>query len=453
MIRNRVATLPACLGILAICGACASSLEPVPPEAYSFNADERRMIEWIDAHAEDAVALLAETVNIGSGTMNHDGVRAVGRVMRRELDALGFDTEWIEMPPEVNRAGHLFGRRSVVAGDVVPKVLLIGHLDTVFEADDPFQSFERDGDIARGPGVDDMKSGNVIIVYALKALAAIGALDGLNLVVAYTGDEEKAGQPLETSRRDLIEAGRWADVALGFESAVNYDDTDWATIARRSSSDWILEVTGKQAHSSGIFSADVGAGAIFEAARILNGFYERVRGEQYLTFNAGTIQGGTDVDYDSEQNRGRTFGKTNVVPRRVVVHGGIRAISSEQLQRAQEDMRNVAAQNLPHTSATLSFSDRYPPMAPTEGNRRLQQELSRINEALGRGPMPALDPSRRGAADISFVAPYTDALAGMGALGEGGHSPEERLDLTTMPLAVKRAAILLYRLGREAAGN
>ncbi len=446
----RIATLLTCVGIVTICAACATSVERVPSGAESFNEDERRMIEWIDAHAEDAIALLAETVNIGSGTMNHDGVHAVGRVMRRELDTLGFDTEWIDMPPAVNRAGHLFGRRISSAGT---NILLIGHLDTVFEADDEFQSFERDGDIARGPGVDDMKSGNVIIVYALKALAAIGALDDLNVVVAYTGDEEKAGQPLEISRRDLIEAGRWADVALGFESAVHYDDTDWATIARRSSSSWLLEVTGKQAHSSGIFSNDVGAGAIFEAARILHGFYEQVRGAQYLTFNAGTIQGGTDVEYDPEQNRGHTFGKTNVVPRHAVVHGGIRTISVEQLERARERMRAVAAQNLPHTSAELSFADKYPPMAPTDGNRRLQQALSRINEALGRGPMPALDPSQRGAADISFVAPYTDALAGMGALGEGGHTPEESLDLTTMPLAVKRAAILLYRLSKKAAGS
>ena len=413
--------------------------------AADFNADEQRMIEWIDAHAENAIELLAETVNIGSGTMNHDGVRAVGQVMRRELDGLGIETEWIDMPPEVNRAGHLFGRKDGRG----KKFLLIGHLDTVFEADDAFQSFARDGDIARGPGVDDMKSGNAIIVYALKALDEIGVLDNLAIVVAYIGDEEKSGQPLSISRKHLIEAGQWADVALGFESAIRYDDTDWATISRRSSSSWILEVAGRQAHSSGIFGEDAGAGAIFEAARILNSFYDEVRGEEHLTFNAGTISGGTDVDYDAQQNRGRTFGKTNVIPRRVVVHGGIRTISDEQLQRAREKMRAVVARSLPHTSATIEFQDRYPSMSPTDGNRRLMAEYSAINEALGRGPMPALDPSRRGAADISFVAPYADGLAGLGALGDGGHTPNESLDLTSMPLAIKRAAILIYRLSKE----
>ncbi|MDH3533084.1 MAG: M20/M25/M40 family metallo-hydrolase, partial [Gammaproteobacteria bacterium] len=298
----------------ALCGNSAFAAE--------FTAEEQRMIEWIDAHAEDANALLAETVGIGSGTMNHDGVRAVGRVMRRELDALGLDTEWIEMPPEVNRAGHLFGRKEGKG----KRFLLIGHLDTVFEADDAFQSYRREGDTAYGPGVEDMKSGNAVIVYALKALKEIGALDEIPVVVAYTGDEEKSGSPKSVSRKHLIEAGQWADIALGFESAMTFDATDWATISRRSSSGWTLEVTGKQAHSSLIFGDEYGAGAIFEAARILNAFYAQVRGERHLTFNAGTIQGGTDVEYDDQQNRGRTFGKTNVVPRKVIVHGGIRTI-------------------------------------------------------------------------------------------------------------------------------
>ncbi len=409
------------------------------------NADERRMVEWIDVHAEDAIELLAETVNIGSGTMNHEGVRDVGDVMFRELEQLGLATEWVEMPPEVNRAGHVIARKTGKG----KKILLIGHLDTVFESDDDFQSFRRDGDTAYGPGIDDMKAGNVTIIYALKALAEIGALQDIPVVVVYSGDEEKPGAPIAVVRQHLTDAGRWADVALGFESAVTFDDTDWATIARRSSSSWTLEVAGEQAHSSGIFSDSVGAGAIFEAARILNGFYDEVRGEEYLTFNAGTIQGGTDVEYDAQLTRGTTFGKTNIVPRKVVVHGGIRTISQAQLERARDKMRAVVEASLPNTSAAITFWDRYPSMSPTEGNQALQVSLSGVNEALGRGPMPALDPSRRGAADISFVAPYTDSLAGLGALGTGGHTPEESLDLTSLPLAIKRAAILIYRLNSD----
>ncbi|MBT8081015.1 MAG: M20/M25/M40 family metallo-hydrolase [Gammaproteobacteria bacterium] len=416
--------------------ACATTLDE----------NEQRMVEWIDSHTEDAIALLEETVNISSGTMNHEGVREVGDVMRRELDALGLDTEWIELPPEMQRAGHLFGRK---LGGNGRKFLLIGHLDTVFEADDEFQAFVRDGDRATGPGVEDMKGGNVVIVYALKALKEIGALDDIPVVVAYTGEEEKTGRPLSISRKDLIDAGQWADVGLGFESAVTFDGSDWGTVARRSSSSWLLKVEGVQAHSSGIFSEGVGAGAVFEAARILEAFYDEVRGERELTFNVGTIQGGTDVGYDRQQNRGTTFGKTNVVARTAVVHGGIRAISQEQLDRAKNKMLAIVEASLPRTKASIEFDDSYPPMAPTDGNRALMKVLSEVNADLGRGPMKELDPLKRGAADVSFVAPYTDALAGMGVLGKGGHTPHESIDLTSMPLAIKRAAILIYRLSRE----
>jgi len=429
------------------CGLVLVTSLGTSAEGLQLSENEKAMVSWIDAHQNEAIALLEKTVNIGSGTMNHAGVRAVGNVMAGELDALGLETRWIDMPEEMNRAGHLFATKKGQG----QKFLLIGHLDTVFEADDNFQAFTRDGNIATGPGIADMKDGNTVIIYALRALQHIGALDGIPITVAYTGDEEKSGRPLSISRRDLIEAGKWADITLGFEGAITSEGSDWATIARRSSSSWMLEVNGKQAHSSSIFSEQTGAGAINETARILNAFYTDVRGDYGLTFNAGTIQGGTAVNYDSSLNRGTTFGKTNVVPNTAIVHGGIRALSVEQLARAKAKMQAIVANHLPHTSASISFADSYPPMAPSDGNRRLADELSEVNQALGRGPMKTWDPLRRGAADISFVAPYSDALAGMGALGKGGHTPNESLELDSMALAIKRAAILIYRLSGKAA--
>jgi glutamate carboxypeptidase len=407
--------------------------------------DEQAISDWVDQHQEQAIALLEETVNIGSGTMNHEGVRAVGDVMARELSALNLDVRWIDMPESVNRAGHLFAKKDGAGA----KLLLIGHLDTVFEADDEFQAFNRIGNTAEGPGISDMKSGNAVIIYALKALAHIHALKNMAITVAYTGDEEKPGRPLNIARKDLLEAGQWADIALGFEGAITTEGDDWATIARRSSSSWMLQIKGRQAHSSVIFSEDVGAGAINEAARILNAFYTQVRGEYGLTFNAGNIQGGTAVTYEAATNKGTAFGKTNVVPSYTTVHGGIRALSVEQLKNAKQHMQAIVATHLPHTEATLSFDDGYPPMAPTEGNKTLALALSKVNEDLGRGVMKTWDPLRRGAADIAFVAPYTDALAGLGALGKGGHTPNESLQLDSMALAIKRAAILMLRLSKD----
>lgn len=416
--------------------------------AHGLTSDEQSMLDWIDAHQDEAIALLAETVNIGSGTMNHAGVRAVGDVMASSMSDLDMAIEWIDMPTEMARAGHLVARK----GGSGARFLLIGHLDTVFEADDSFQAFIREGNVATGPGISDMKSGNVVLVYALKALNAIGALEDIPIAIVFTGDEEKPGKPLDVARKDLIDAGKWADIALGFEGAITTEGADWATVARRSSSSWILETTGTQAHSSAIFSESVGAGAINEAARILSRFYEDVRGDYGLTFNAGTIQGGTTVSYDPAQNRGSTFGKTNVVPSTATVHGGIRALTPEQLAASKESMRKIVDDHLPNTTASITFDDSYPPMAPTDGNLALADQLSQINQELGRGPMKIWDPLRRGAADIAFVAPYTDALAGMGALGEGGHTPHESLVLDSIGLAIKRAALLIYRLS-SAAGS
>lgn len=423
------------LGLCAFSGNATAELD----------SNERAIVEWTETNTEAAIELIETLVNINSGSLNKQGVKEVGAVLRSELDELNFDTRWIDQPEEMKRGGHLFATHD---GSVGKKILLIGHLDTVFEPDDAFQAFRREGSTGYGPGIEDMKSGDVIIIYALKALQHAGVLKDMQIKVAYTGDEESTGKPTSVSRKDLIEAGQWADVALGFEAGIDSQGKEWVTISRRSSSNWCLEVTGKQAHSAGIFNNRTGAGAIFEAARILNAFYEEVRGEQYLTFNAGTIMGGTDVDADCQRAEGRVFGKTNIVPNRVVVRGGMRTISDEQLQKARAAMRAVVAKSLPMTSASISFVDSYPAMAPTEGNRQLGQMLSRINQDLGRGAMPELDASRRGAADISFVAPYTDGLAGMGAYGKGGHTPNESLDLTSIPIAVQRAAILIYRLGR-----
>jgi len=402
---------------------------------------ERKIVELVDEQAEASIRFLQEVVDVNSGTMNHAGVREVGRMFQAELEALGFESRWIDMPDGVNRAGHLFAERRGGTGE---HVLLIGHLDTVFEEDSPFQRFERDGDMARGPGVEDMKGGDVVIVYALKALHAAGALEDTNITVALTGDEESPGSPIETSRRDLIAAGHEADVALGFEAGVG--GTNTATVARRGSSGWTLRVAGTRGHSSQIFSSRMGAGAVFEAARILNAFYDEVRGEEYLTFNPGVILGGTDVEYDEALNRGSAFGKTNVIAQDLVVDGGLRFISEEQKTRTRARMQEIAARSHPGTRAEIRFEDMYPAMSPTEGNYALLETLDDVSRALGSGLIQPVDPGARGAADISFVAPYIDSLDGLGVVGAGGHTVEEVVDLTSLPVATRKAALLIHRL-------
>ena len=404
---------------------------------------EKEIQKYVDQHTEEAIGLVEKVVNINSGTLNIAGNKTVGKIFQAELDQLGFNTYWVTYLETVKRSGHLFAE---MRGGKGKKIVLIGHLDTVFEPDHPFQKFTRHGDTAYGPGVSDMKAGDVSMIYVMKALDNVDVLKDLNLTLVFIGDEEKTGAPPSIVRKELIEAGKWANIGLGFEGAHGLNT---GTIARRSSSSWMLTTTGIQGHSSQIFKEKLGYGAIFEAARIVNAFREELVGEEYLSFNPGTIVGGTDIAYDPVTARGTTFGKTNVVSQAATVHGGIRTISTEQLDKAMIMMKDIASQNLPGTTAKIEFKTSYPPMAPTKQNYALLDKLESVNVDLGYGKLEPLDPGKRGAADISFVAPHVDAsLAGMGPDGFGEHSEKEGLDLTSFPKTTTRAAILIYRLTR-----
>ena len=401
---------------------------------------EKRIIKKVAANTTESIEFLKKVVNINSGTMNHKGVKEVGMVFKEAYDQIGFNTSWIDMS-EVNRSGHLFAE---INGNKGKKLLLIGHLDTVFEEDSPFQEFSMVNDsTAHAPGGNDMKGGDVIMLYALKALFDKGLLKDVQIIVAYTGDEESSGKPISISRKDLVEAAKRSDIALGFETSTGFNN---ATVARRGSSGWKVEVTGKRAHSAGIFNKNVGAGAIFELSRILNEFYNEVRGEEYLTFNPGLILGGTQLSFEEALSKGNAFGKSNVVSQTAVVDGGLRFISEDQKERAREKMRTIVANNLPHTSAKISFIDSYPAMGPTEGNNRLLKVLNQVSLDLGQGGVKPYDPGRRGAADVSFVAEYVDCLDGLGTMGKGAHTPKETVNLNTIENLTKRTAILIYRL-------
>jgi glutamate carboxypeptidase len=408
--------------------------------------DERRIVAQVDAGAERDIALLERLVNQNSGTLNLSGVDAVGEMMRAELEPLGFSVEWIDMR-ETGRAGHVVATHE---GDGRGKrILLIGHLDTVFEPDSPFQRFERQGDRAIGPGVGDMKGGLVVIVAALRAMHQAGTLRNADIKVVFTGDEERPGAPLEIARRDLIEAGRWADVALEFENLAHDGGREYATVARRSSTSWTLTVDARSGHSSGIFSEGLGYGAIYEIARIIDAF-RRELPEPNLTYNVGVIGGGTPASIDDQGLRIAAEGKTNIVAETAIARGDLRTLTAEQDARVRQRMQAIVADGLPHARAELVFADDgYPPMELTEGNRAILAALNAASRDICLPELAEYDPARRGAADSSFVAPHVDTLAGLGVAGGRAHAEGEWIDLSSIPRQAKRIAVLMTRLARE----
>jgi glutamate carboxypeptidase len=406
--------------------------------------EERRMAETVDRESARTIALLERLVNRNSGTLNLEGVRAVGQMMREELEPLGFTVRWADMGA-TGRAGHLVATHPGRGRNI----LLIGHLDTVFEPDSPFQAFTRAGNRATGPGVGDDKGGLVVIVAALRAMHAAGTLRTAHITIILTGDEERTGAPIAVARRDLIEAGRIADYALEFENLATEDGRDFGSVARRSSTNWTLTAHGRTGHSSGVCGANLGCGAIYELARTLDAF-RRELPEPNLTYNVGVIAGGTPATIDADGFRAAASGKTNIVAETAIARGDIRTLSAEQEARARAAMQAIVAQHLPRTSAELVFGeDGYPPMAPTEGNRALLARLNVVNRDLGLAEMAEFDPARRGAADSSFVAGDVDTLAGLGVAGGGTHAEGEWVDLDSLSRQSKRAAILITRLTRE----
>jgi len=406
------------------------------------SAPERAIVAAVDAGNGEALTLLQTAVEINSGTHNFAGVRAVGDLFRKEFDALGFKTSWVDGAP-FKRAGHLIADHPGSG----PRIILIGHLDTVFEKDSVFQRYQvMDERLARGPGIIDMKGGDVIIIAALKALKKAGALDPMNVIVVMTGDEEDAGDPQALARAALVNAARGAKYALGFEDGPG--DPKFAVTARRGTSSWKLEVRAKSGHSSQIFREEMGYGANYELARILDGFRQKLAGEEHLTFNPSLILGGTSLDLDDVLAKGAASGKTNVIAEHAVAIGDLRTLSKQQLEHARGVMKQVMVEApLGHTEASLTFAEGYPSLPPTEGNAKLLAEYDRASRDVGAGPVTAVSPDRAGAADVSFISDQVpNIIDGIGLMGRDDHSPDEIADLATLPSQTKRAAVLLYRL-------
>lgn len=415
------------------------------------------MIRAIDTGTPGSIALLQQLVDMNSGTMNLAGVAAVKDVLQPKLEALGFKTVWRPMADVDHRAGDLVATHPCPAGEgkCGKRILAIGHMDTVFELSSAFQRYSivpgTNGNVATGPGVNDMKGGLVVLLLALDAMKTAGALEHADITIVLSGDEERHGTPVEVARKDMIEAAKHADLAMEFESGGLVDGKDAASISRRSAESWKLVTTGKTGHSSGIFNQTMGYGAIYEMARILDEFRTKLP-EQGLTYNVGLIAGGSTAELNPANTGASATGKSNVIAPTALANGDLRCFSEEQAVRVRRKMQEIVAQHLPQTSATLTFEDGYPAMAPTPAGHALVRELNQVNATLGLPAETEMDPMLRGAGDIAFVAPYIPGLVGTGAMGNGAHAEGETVFLDSIPRQAKRSALLMYRLSKEPAG-
>jgi glutamate carboxypeptidase len=453
----RMSFFSAALNIVAL-GMAPFSLAQTPTAIPALSPLESRMAAAIDGNGAADRVLLEQLVDINSGTMHLAGVVAVKDLLAPRLQMLGFRVRWVPMDTTTQRAGDLTAEHPCAAGagHCGKRLLLIGHMDTVFEPSSSFQRYapvaDSAGKVATGPGVADMKGGLVIMLAALNAMKQAGALQKSEIRIVLSGDEERAGAPIDKARHDMIDAAKQSDVALEFEPSLRRDGQDTISIARRSSTMWHIETTGLSGHSSQIFGEHFGYGAIYELTRILEGFRTQLP-EDGLTYNVGLLLGGATAQMNPDKTGGEATGKDNVIAPAAIAYGDLRTVSNEQTTRVEDKMRAIVAQHLPKTDAKITFTEGYPAMAVTPAGQQLLREWSDASVALRLGPVAEAGPMTRGAGDISFVASSLPGLVGVGALGQGAHAEGETIFLDSLTSQAKRNAVLMERLTKQPFGH
>jgi glutamate carboxypeptidase len=362
---------------------------------------------------------LERLVNIDCGSYTPAGVNEVGRWTGAFLAGLGASIEY-RADPDARLGDTVVATFDGLAGG--PRVLLIGHLDTVFDPGTAAgRPFRIDDGVAYGPGVTDMKSGLLAGLYALKAV--IGELGGLPFerLVFVANPDEEIGSPTSTPHIRAVAAE--IDVALVLECGRANGDI---VSSRKGILDTRLHVHGRAAHAG--VEPEKGRNAILEAARIVTDLHKLNGRWPGVTVNVGVIGGGT---------------RPNVVPEHCSLEVDVRAVSREALEAAEAEIRRIAQATLVEDT-TVEFEPmaRWWPMEKLDRSGRLVEHAQGIARALG---FEIRDAATGGASDANTTAGMgVPSLDGLGPIGGNDHSPAEYLDVESIvPRTTLLAGLLL----------
>ena len=377
--------------------------------------------ERVDAQLPEFLATLEQLVNVDCGSYTADGVNRVADVVTDALRGMG---------AEVERIGHRPSGEQRQLGDLVigrlsgegPRLLLIGHMDTVFDpgtaAARPYRTEDRR---AFGPGVTDMKSGLLAGLHAVQALQAAGVRPSLTFVA---NPDEEIGSPFSSAHIRRLAPDH--DVALVLECARANGDI---VSARKGIADFHVTFTGRAAHAG--VEPEKGRSSILEAAHkvlalhALNGRWPSV------TVNAGVIRGGT---------------RPNVVAERCEIHVDVRAATVDEFDAAAAEVQRIV--DAPHVDGVrreLRRSAGHPPMEKGEASARLVALAVSIANDLG---FELRDAATGGASDANTTsAAGLPTLDGLGPIGGDDHSVDEWLDLDSVVPRTTLLAALMARIG------
>ncbi len=380
----------------------------------------------IAADRRGYLADLERLVNIDCGSYTPEGVSEVGRWTARFLEDLGAAID--VRPDPTGRFAETIVATFERKADG-PRVLLIGHMDTVFDPGTAAaRPFRIDDDTAHGPGVTDMKSGLLAGLYALKAIISeLGGLPFGRLTFIANPDEE-VGSP--SSREHIRAAAADADVCLVLECARANGDI---VSARKGILDTRLTVHGRAAHAG--VEPEKGRSAILEAARIVRDLHDLNGRWPGVTVNVGKIAGGT---------------RPNVVAERCDLEVDVRATTAEGLAEAEAAVREIAgATEVPDTTVDTHILVSWQPMEKLERSGWLVERAKAIAERLG---FTVNDTSTGGASDANTTSGMgVPTLDGLGPVGGNDHSPAEYLDVESIVPRTTLLAGLLLAIARDPA--
>jgi glutamate carboxypeptidase len=364
---------------------------------------------------------LAELVNIDCGSYTPGGVNRVADMVSDALARLGAGVERVPHRPAAGdrQLGDLVIGR--LEGDG-PRLLLIGHMDTVFDdgtaAARPYRS---EGDRAYGPGVTDMKAGLLAGLHAISALHEAGMHPAVTFVA---NPDEEIGSPFSTPFiRDL--APSHAAVLVLECARANGDIVS----ARKGIADYRLTITGRAAHAG--VEPEKGRSAILEAAHQVRALHDLNGRWPTVTANAGVIHGGT---------------RPNVVAERCELQVDLRAATSESFSAAAAEVERIAAQPaVDGVRVALERIAGHPPMEKTAASARLVDLAVGIAGELG---FALNDAATGGASDANTTSALgIPTLDGLGPVGGDDHSVDEWLDLASIGPRTVLLAALVARAG------
>ncbi len=367
---------------------------------------------------EDALAPLVEQ---NSFTENPEGGRKVGAMLRALFAVEGLD---VQVRPSDRYADHLvFRSRAQLPNKGA--IALVGHLDTVFPPGS-FEGYRRDGDLARGPGVLDMKGGLVVVAYALKALAATGGLESVAPVRLVVVSDEEIGSP---EGQGVIGAAISGSAgALVFEAGRKAD----AIITRRKGTGGMTAVAhGKAAHAGNAHKE--GANAIWAVARFIDAVQRLTDYDRGVTVNVGRIAGGQSK---------------NTVPDRAETQLDLRFCTradGEALVKSVHAAAEEAATGVPGTRFEIHGGVARMPLERTDASAALMSEYAACARAHGLGGDEA--PLIGGGSDASTSSALgIPSIDGLGPRGSGFHTKEELIELGSLvPKAQALARFIAQR--------